>query len=153
MSIVGREIFDPELFDKKVSGIYRFNFYWRSTQGADSGFRRFEMLNEEGKQVALIDLDFSHDRQYWQDDLDVLEPEGPEVFEIKFLDVREGFRQQGIGRYTVHWLVKEFTGHQVVAFSADVDHFWESLGWKRFEMGSGHHPMYVSPLKCSFESN
>lgn len=153
MSIVGKEISHPELFVKKVSGIYLFNSYWRSRQGAESGFRRFEMLNEQGKQVALIDLDFSHNRQYWQDGLDVLAPEGPEVFEIKFLDVREGFRQQGIGRGTVNWLIKEFADFQMVAFSADVDYFWDSLGWERFEIDSGHHPMYVSPLYKSFECN
>lgn len=146
MSITVKKITEAETAKRKVTGLYKFESYWRSSYGLDSGLERFEVVNDSGQQVALFDIDFTHDRLYWQDDWDVLPPEGPVVFEIKYLDVREGYRNQGIGREVVNWLLGEYADCQIVVFSGAADYFWDSLGWNRFDIDPVHWPMYISPL-------
>lgn len=86
------------------------------------------MCDDSDTRVALLELDQSNDRAYWQGTAYQLTPEGPEVLEIQFIDVRDTHRGRGIGTTIIDQLTARYPDLQLIALSERADHFWESLG-------------------------
>ncbi|MFF2244288.1 GNAT family N-acetyltransferase [Arthrobacter sp. NPDC058130] len=65
---------------------------------------------------------------------------------IHFLEVSGDYRRKGYGTEAVQMLAERYAGTPPVAFSAEADDFWGSLGWERYEHATEpyrHNSMFV----------
>lgn len=72
---------------------------------------------------------------------------GDERLMIYQIEVAAEGRGSGIGTQVVHGLADRHPDRRLFAYSQGADHFWESLGWERFNdsrPGSGR-TLYIQP--------
>lgn len=141
-------IHDISAFSFRVEDDYHFLGHWRGTRKLSPGHLWYEVRNSTDTQVALLDLDQSKDRAYWQDSVYPIAAEGPKLMEIQFIDVRSIYRSQKIGTAIICKVAALYPEYQFIALSEQADQFWESLGWTRIDRTDSMpgRPMYVSPM-------
>lgn len=150
MKIFLKEITDR--FADEVNSLdgYEFaNFWVEEIYGSgapDDGYQRFLAINEDEEQVALVELDLAAKREGFQTN-HLLPLTGAPVLEIQFIDVREKFRGQGVGKSVISELEKMFPGRKLMALSEDADGFWRSLGWEEIPIGGERdliRPLFIA---------
>lgn len=128
---------------------YQFQDHWQGSRYYGGGwkYREFKVLNDEGTEVARVELDAGATREGFRCSTYPIPEDGPELLEIQFLDVRADFRGQGVGTWIVRYLERENPGVQLVALSEASEGFWVKVGWERILPDDRmRREMYVAPL-------
>ncbi|MFZ2164786.1 MAG: hypothetical protein WAV45_04925 [Propionibacteriaceae bacterium] len=137
----------PLVFDR--------GFAWKpfeAAPGFDSGWWRgravvghiYISAQKGGSEVARIDLNES----VWVGDHPGA-PDGPDLLEIQFIEVREDLRFDGLGTEIVATIADRYLGRQLVARpTEDAESYWgKHLKWRRYghRDGSLYPPLFVKP--------
>lgn len=144
MKIFLRDITDSYADEVRHLDDYEFRNYWTDLLYIlDDDSQLFAVTNEGGEQVALIEIDRSSERDTFQDAYPI--PSfGDPILEIQMIDVRESFRNKGVGTLIISELSKLFPGRALLALSEGADEFWRGLGWSEVLPKDRKRTMFIA---------
>lgn len=111
---------------------------YRSIDG-DKSYTLLE-VRQGGVEVARIELDPGVVIDHYLGTSEL----GNSALEIELIEVAESQRRRGVGTRIIRALVSRYPERRLLAFSEEVDDFWASLGWTRYDHPEG--PRFNRPL-------
>lgn len=131
-------------FDHKIEGFNNSWWFDRCHKVADGDNTDYFKLLVDGAEVARAEITpWSLSNSYLR-----LSTKR-NVYEIWFFEVREAYRDQGIGRRFAEMLADSYAPTEVIAFSKGADDFWSSIGWERCPRKDGdphYRPLFVNKV-------
>ncbi|WP_285689996.1 GNAT family N-acetyltransferase [Actinoplanes sp. NBRC 103695] len=75
---------------------------------------------------------------------------GASALEIQYIEVHGAHRGRGLGTAAIKLLHERYPDRRLVAFSAEAEHFWSSLGWRRHlhvdpDLARRQAPLFIEP--------
>lgn len=123
---------------------YEYASVWLEPRMTD-GYRRYKILHSSYSEVARVDLATSCEREHFL--VNYRMPSGGlPLLKIEFIEVREKFRERGIGTCIVRQLEYENPNYSLVASAAiDAEEFWRTLNWQEISSYDPQNaPLFIS---------
>ena len=119
-----------------VSGGFQFLSKWEGVRFElqcrdQDSYQRFSFWNEDNRCVALLELDWGNvENRFAGSDYKVPTTNNG-LLEIQFIDVHQGFRNNGVGTQIIDWLIRKFPECDLCALEEEAAGFWQRLGWEQ----------------------
>ncbi|MFI1996690.1 GNAT family N-acetyltransferase [Actinoplanes sp. NPDC020271] len=140
----GVHLWAPFPHDEADSGFNQGWWYGRSVPPQSRSV--FLRVLKGGEEVARLKLgeDF---RAGDYADVPLL---GASALEIQYIEVHGAHRGRGLGAAAIKLLQERYPDRRLVAFSAEAERFWSSLGWRRHlhidpDLARRQAPLFIEP--------